>query len=155
MNDIFIYGDQPGAPSGSTVVLSAGTITTDTNFAGAPPANGSFATFLTGSTLVRCSTNGVAPTAASVSVGGRVMTESGRGIRSVKITLTDSSGNTRTATTTAFGYYRFADVAAGETYIISAFGKSYTFSQPSQVLNINGDLTDIDFIGYSKFFYKQ
>ena len=94
-------------------------------------------------------------TAASVSISGRVMTENGRGIRNVWITLTDSSGNVRTATTTAFGYYRFADVAAGETYIITAFGKLYTFSQPSQVLNTNGDLTDINFIGYSKFFFKQ
>ncbi len=97
----------------------------------------------------------LAPTAASVSVGGRVMTESGRGIRNVRMTLTDGSGNVRTATTTAFGYYRFADVAAGETYILTAFGKRYTFSQPSQVLNISGDLTDINFIGNSTFFSKQ
>lgn len=95
-----------------------------------------------------------APTAASATIGGRVLTESGRGIRNVWITLTDSSGNVRTATTT-FGYYRFADVAAGETYIITAFGKLHTFSQPSQVLNINGDLTDINFIGHSNFFSKQ
>ena len=94
-------------------------------------------------------------TAASVAISGRVMTESGRGIRNVRLTLTDLSGNVRTARTTAFGYYRFADVAAGETYIISAFGKSYTFSQPSQVLNISGDLTDINFTGYSTFFSKQ
>ncbi len=94
-------------------------------------------------------------TAAGAAIGGRVMTESGRGIRSVRITLTDSSGNVRTATTTAFGYYRFKDVPAGQTYIVSAFGKRYTFSQPSQVLNITGNLTDINFIGYSNFFSKQ
>ncbi len=94
-------------------------------------------------------------TAANVSIGGRVMTESGRGIRNVWVTLTDAGGNVRTATTTAFGYYRFADVAAGETYIITAFGKRYTFNQPSQVVNISGDLTDINFIGNSTFFSKQ
>ena len=95
-----------------------------------------------------------APTAASVAISGRVMTESGRGIRNVRMTLTDASGNVRTATTTAFGYYRFADLAAGETYIITAFGKRYTFDQPSQVLNINGDLTDINFVGHSNFLFQ-
>jgi hypothetical protein len=44
-NDIYIYDAQPGAPSGSTVVLSAGTLRTNNNVAGAPPASGSFTTF--------------------------------------------------------------------------------------------------------------
>ncbi|CAN5439737.1 hypothetical protein BH20ACI1_BH20ACI1_14230 [soil metagenome] len=90
-----------------------------------------------------------APTAASVSIGGRVMTASGRGIRNVYITLTDSNGNNRLAVSTAFGYYRFEDVAAGETYIISASAKQYTFSQPTQVLNINEDADGINFIANS------
>ena len=77
------------------------------------------------------------------------MTASGRGIRNVYITLTDSNGNTRMAVSSSFGYYRFADVAAGETYIISARGKRYTFSQPTQVLNINEDTDGINFIANS------
>ena len=86
------------------------------------------------------------PTAASVSVGGRAVTSSGRGIRNVVIRMTDTNGNVRTATTTSFGYYRFADVAAGETYIITATGKRFTFSQPSRVLNIVEDTEDVNFI---------
>jgi len=88
-------------------------------------------------------------TAASVSVGGRVMTASGRGIRNVSVALTDSNRNTRMAVSTSFGYYRFEDVAAGETYIISARGKRYTFIQPTQVLNINEDTEDVNFIANS------
>jgi len=88
-------------------------------------------------------------TAATVSVSGRVMTASGRGIRNVYIMLTDSNGNSRLAVSTSFGYYSFADVPAGETYIISARGKRYTFSQPSQVLNITEDTEDVDFIANS------
>ncbi|MGI8639953.1 MAG: choice-of-anchor Q domain-containing protein [Pyrinomonadaceae bacterium] len=88
----------------------------------------------------------LAPTAASVTVGGRVLTASGRGIRNVYITMTDLNGNSRLAVSTAFGYYRFEDVAAGETYIISASAKRYLFGQPSQVLNINEDNSDVNFI---------
>ena len=53
------------------------------------------------------------------------------------------------ATTTSFGYYRFEEVAAGETYIISASAKRYTFSQQTQVLNINEDTEGINFIANS------
>ncbi len=68
----------------------------------------------------------------------------------VRLTLTDSSGEVRTATTTAFGYYRFDAVQAGETYILSASGKRYTFSQPVQVLSINEDTEAVNFIADSK-----
>ena len=88
----------------------------------------------------------LAPTAASVMVGGRVLTSRGRGIGNVIIRLTDSAGNTRTARTSAFGFYRFDEVAAGETYVVSATGKRYTFNQQTQVLNANADTNDINFI---------
>ena len=80
-----------------------------------------------------------APPAANVSV-------SGRGIKNVLITLTDSTGNTSTARTTTFGRYGFREFNAGETYVISAKGKRFTFSQPTQVLNVNEDAGNIDFI---------
>ena len=87
-----------------------------------------------------------APTAATVTVSGRVTTQTGRGIRNVVITMTDSNGNTRTATTTSFGYYRFEDVAAGETYIFAAIGKRFSFAQNSQVHSITGDTNNINFV---------
>jgi hypothetical protein len=91
-----------------------------------------------------------APTAATVAVSGRVMTMSGRGIANVRLSLTDSNGEVRTATTTSFGYYRFDDVQAGETYILSASGKHYTFSQAVQVLNINEETEAVNFIADSE-----
>jgi len=90
-----------------------------------------------------------APTAATVTVGGRVMTASGRGIRNVVVTMTDSSGNVRTATSTSFGYYRFSDVAAGETYIFTAQGKRFTFKKDSRVRSIVEDTDDINFVASS------
>ncbi len=92
----------------------------------------------------------LAPTAATVSIGGRVTTMSGRGITNVRLSLTDSNGQVRTTTTTAFGYYRFDDVQAGETYILSATGKHYTFSQPLQVLNVNEETDAVNFIANSE-----
>lgn len=87
-----------------------------------------------------------APTAALVTIGGRAITSTGRGIRSVLIRLTSADGTIRFATTTAFGYYRFTEVNAGETYIITAKGKRFEFSQPAQVLNVNENISDVNFI---------
>jgi hypothetical protein len=80
---------------------------------------------------------------------GGALTASGRGIRDVIIHLTDESGNTRTMRTSMFGYYRFKDVAGGETYIITAEGKRFIFSEQTRVLNTNNDLTEVDFIANS------
>jgi len=88
----------------------------------------------------------LAPTAAEVSVGGRVSTKSGRCIRNVRVTLTGASGETRTAVTGASGYYRFTDVPAGETYVFSAFAKRYAFAQNTQVRSIMEDTDDINFV---------
>jgi hypothetical protein len=90
------------------------------------------------------------PTAATVSVSGHVTSLLGRGITGVQLSLTDSEGNIRTATTTTFGYYQFTDVQVGETYILSAKGKHYTFSQPVQVLNINGETNEVNFTANSE-----
>ncbi|HEX9931059.1 MAG TPA: choice-of-anchor Q domain-containing protein [Pyrinomonadaceae bacterium] len=85
-------------------------------------------------------------TAAAVSISGRVMTASGRGIGNVRLTLTDTNGQIRTAMTTSFGYYRFDNVLVGETYILLAVGKRYTFSQSLRVLSINGETDAVNFI---------
>lgn len=86
------------------------------------------------------------PTAASVSITGRVITQSGRGIRNVLIRLTDESGQTKTVVSSSFGYYRFADVAAGQTYTISAVSKKFTFEQPSRALSLVGDTDGVNFV---------
>lgn len=87
-----------------------------------------------------------APTAAQVTISGQAISSTGRGIRNVIIRLTDGNGSVRFATTTTFGYYRFTEVNAGETYIITAKGKRYEFAQPTQVLNIGEDTYDINFV---------
>jgi len=87
-----------------------------------------------------------APTAANVSVSGRVLTAKGSGIGNAIVTLTDTSGNVLTKRTNTFGNFRFDEIAVGETYIISADSKRYTFNPSSQVLMVNDELTDVSFI---------
>ena len=84
-----------------------------------------------------------APTAASVTIAGRVLTSSGRGIAGARIYLTDQQGDTRTTLTNQFGYYRFADVATGETYVLNIFSKRYAF-QP-QIVNVIEEMDNLNF----------
>ena len=86
-----------------------------------------------------------APTAAEVTVGGRVLTADGRGIRNVLVKMVKSNGESRTAVSSAFGYFRFTEVAAGETCVFSISAKRYTFSQPTQIRSIVADANDLIF----------
>lgn len=88
----------------------------------------------------------LSPTAADVSVGGRVSTADGRGIRNVHIILTAPNGETRSLLTTPFGYYRFNNLAVGDTYIITVSAKRFTFSQPIIAVSVFQEINDLDFI---------
>ncbi len=65
------------------------------------------------------------------------------GLTNALVTLTDSQGNSRTILTRKLGNFRFADVAAGETYIISVTARRYTFA--SQVVTPIEDIADLSF----------
>lgn len=85
-------------------------------------------------------------TAAGVIVSGRVSTAAGKGIRNARVTITFPNGETRAALSSAFGYYRFDDIPAGETYVISVSGKRFSFADNTRIRNIAEDALDIDFI---------
>jgi hypothetical protein len=85
------------------------------------------------------------PTAALVSVGGRVVTADGRGLRGVRVTLIDVGGTMRTSISSDFGYYCFDDVEVGRTYLISASSKQYTFA--ARAVTINDAIMDFDLVG--------
>lgn len=86
----------------------------------------------------------VIPSAAGATLAGRVVTANGNGLRGAIVMLTDNQGVRRTAVTSAFGYYRFEDVPTGATCIITVASKRFQFSP--QVVTVNGDLTELDFI---------
>lgn len=87
-----------------------------------------------------------APTAANVNLSGHVVTSGGSGIRGVRLTLTDINGVERHAYTNAFGYFWFDEVRAGETYVISAYGRKRIFQQSSITVSVTDDIEDLEFI---------
>lgn len=98
---------------------------------------------------------GLAPTAASVSVAGRVVMPDGRGVRGVTVKLTDPAGNGFRARTNSFGHYRFADVAAGETYVLTAASNRYAFSPGARVVNVTENVTGVDFTAFEATVEQQ
>ncbi len=84
------------------------------------------------------------PTAATTTVGGRVLTTQGNGIRNAFVMLIDSNGNARTVKTGTFGYYSFSNVEVGQTYTISVASKRFQFA--TRVISLSSEITDVDFI---------
>ncbi len=81
----------------------------------------------------------------AVEISGRVTTPDGRGLRNATVTLTDSLGATRTATTSSFGFYTFGNVPAGDAYVIGVSSRLYRFASRNLVVNEN--MTNVDFVG--------
>ncbi len=87
------------------------------------------------------------PTAANVSVSGKVLTSNGNGIRNVVVTLVAPNGTVFTADTGSFGYFRFESIPVGESYVMSVFSKRFAFKNPSQLITVNEDISNIEFVG--------
>jgi len=85
------------------------------------------------------------PTAADVTVSGRVMTASGQGVRNVLLTLTDQHGLVKQARSGSFGYYSFDEVRVGEMYVLTATAKRYRFAPLA--ITVVDHLADVDLIG--------
>lgn len=86
----------------------------------------------------------LAPTAANVSVAGRVVTANGYGVRNARVTLTGQNGAILTAISNSFGYYRFDRVASGETYVLNATARRYSFNP--RTISVNDQMTDVDLV---------
>ncbi|MDQ4123124.1 MAG: carboxypeptidase regulatory-like domain-containing protein [Acidobacteriota bacterium] len=166
-NQLSNTADRLGLFSGATLIdgVSYGSDTTYLN----PPAPDVFNN--SGTTLVRVGYPGTSPsllpdtntaadftsragtpcdaprgaaTAASVSIGGRVLGANNRPVFRALVYLTDQSGETKTAVTNAFGYYRFQDVNVGQTYTVNVLSKRYLFEP--QVLTINEEIDNLNFL---------
>ncbi len=87
----------------------------------------------------------LAPTAASVSISGRVTTAGGQGIVGARLTLTAPDGVIRTAITSTFGYYAFDGVEVGHTYLLEIASKRFWFANPTRVFSVQDQITDMDF----------
>ncbi|MFT3746117.1 MAG: Calx-beta domain-containing protein [Pyrinomonadaceae bacterium] len=84
--------------------------------------------------------------APPLTVSGRVLTPSGIALRNATVSMTNQQGVRRTATTSSFGVFSFANVAAGETMTFSIASKRYRFSP--RIIQLDSSNSALaDFIG--------
>ncbi|HLM03075.1 MAG TPA: S8 family serine peptidase [Pyrinomonadaceae bacterium] len=125
------------------------------------PASGNFILPLTGSYTILATKSGsffapgaapqngnyqivmLAPTAAGVSVGGRVLSPNGAGVANARVTVTSQSGEKRAAITNSFGYFRFESIAAGAGYVFEISHKRYSFAP--RVVDVAEELNELNF----------
>lgn len=82
----------------------------------------------------------------NVSVGGRILTSNGNGIRGAAVTI--SGGNLPApmrVRTGSFGYYNFTGLQSGTTYTVTVVTKQYTFAQPTQMITPQANVSNLDF----------
>ncbi|MBS1797615.1 MAG: carboxypeptidase regulatory-like domain-containing protein [Acidobacteria bacterium] len=85
------------------------------------------------------------PTAAPVSVGGRVLTSDGRGLRNAQVLLVEADGTVHRAMTSSFGYYHFEGISSGQNVTLSVVSKRYSYNP--MVIALDDSLGDLDFYG--------
>lgn len=89
----------------------------------------------------------LAPTAAEVSLSGRVISLNGQGIRGAAITIQGGGlESPRIVTTNTFGHYCLEGLAAGQTYIITVRASKHTFAESTRVVNLYDNLAGVDFV---------
>ena len=87
-------------------------------------------------------------TAAAVTIGGRVLTPTGRGLRNALVTLTEADGTTRTVLTGNAGAFRFTDVTIPQTVSVTVRSKSYRFIP--RIISPDADFNDLEFMGLGR-----
>ncbi len=86
------------------------------------------------------------PTAAPVSISGRITDTKGRGVGNIRLKVQDPvTGQTSFATTSSFGYYTVENLEVLRLYVITAMSKRYTFTPESRTLVLQDDLMGSDF----------
>jgi hypothetical protein len=83
-----------------------------------------------------------APTAADVSVSGRVTTAAGTPVRGAAVTMTGPDGSAKVVVTNSFGYYRFDNVAAGQSYLLGVSARRFRFTP--RFVTVTDTLSDLD-----------
>jgi hypothetical protein len=86
-------------------------------------------------------------TASNASISGRVTTANGNGIRNAAMILTGNSLPAPVIVQTgSFGTYSFDNLQVGETYVLQVGAKRFRFTNPTHVITLQGDITDMDFV---------
>ena len=85
----------------------------------------------------------LAPSAADVSVSGRVTDAFGRSVSGAVVRFTGFDGSVSVAVTNTMGYYRTDGLLAGSTYTATVESRRYSFD--ARVVSLQDDLTAFDF----------
>ena len=88
------------------------------------------------------------PTAAPVSVGGRILNSNGSAIRGAVIELIEEDGTPHRATSNGFGYYTFSQIDVGQNVMLYVSSKQYLFPGSPRSVLLTDELTDMTFIGH-------
>jgi len=123
-----------GSSTGGTFALTG---TSGQDVAGTTSTGGSFA--VTGGFW---QATALAPTAAEVTVGGRVLSSFNSAIPRAVVTFTGADGVTHAAVTNNFGFYTITGLQAGQTYLVNVSARRYTFAP--QAVSVVDNLTGYD-----------
>lgn len=86
----------------------------------------------------------IGPTAAQVSVSGRVLNSDSQPIPNAVVTFTNNEGESFSSRTNQFGLFIIPGVRAGEGYMVDIRAKRYSFV--SRFINVEDDIVDLDFV---------
>lgn len=86
-------------------------------------------------------------TAAGATISGRVMDAFGRGVGRTRVELSGGLlAEPVYAFANQFGYYRFDNISTREAYTLRVESKRYSFMNPVLFVNIDDNMTGVDFI---------
>lgn len=84
------------------------------------------------------------PSAAPVSLSGRVVDVGGRPVKGAILTAQDQEGNWWSATTNTFGYYRLEGLSAGDSFVVNVYSRRYSFAPV--LVTPEADLEGLNFV---------
>jgi hypothetical protein len=151
--------DFTGSPEGTIVEPGCGPVSVNTmggTFGGQNP-NGAWTLYVRndgggafGASSVSAAGWGIqfiAPTAAPVSISGRVMTANGQGISGAVVTVTGGGlAEPMTARTGTFGYYTFDGIVPARVYIVSAESRRFTIANAVRSVSLTDTVAGLDFV---------
>ena len=72
------------------------------------------------------------------------MSAEGQPIKNARVTLTDTTGQSRIAITNGLGYYQFTGLQLGETYTVRTSAKRHRFQVIT--VSVSGEAVNLDII---------
>ena len=85
-----------------------------------------------------------AAAANQAEIMGRLLNSMGQGIPNARVTLTDTTGQTRSIMSNGFGVYRFGALQVGQTYTISVESKQLAFTPLT--VSVTSETVNVDMI---------